>query len=106
MAVAAPHRERRAALSSALSDSDRAEGTAWSCVRGGAAGGEGKGLHRRVVGMEQPAQGSGHSPELLELRECLDSALRRWVWVLGGLVWSWWELELILVGSLPTWDIL
>ena len=39
------------------------EGTAWSCVRGGAAGGEGKGLHQRVVGMEQPAQGSGHSPE-------------------------------------------
>ena len=52
------------------------EGTAWSCVRGGAAGGEGKGLHQRVVGMERAAQGSGHSPELLELKECLDSALR------------------------------
>lgn len=38
------------------------EGTAWSCVRGGAAGGEGKGLHQRAVGMEQPAQGSGHGP--------------------------------------------
>ena len=36
------------------------EGTAWSSVRGGAAGGEGKGLRQRAVGMEQPAQGSGH----------------------------------------------
>jgi len=33
--------------------------TAWSCVRGG----EGKRLHQRAVGMEQPAQGSGHGPE-------------------------------------------
>ena len=51
------------------------EGTAWSCVRGGAAGGVGQGLHQRVVGMERAAQGSGHSPELLELKECLDDAL-------------------------------
>ena len=36
------------------------EGTAWSCVRGGAAGGVGQGLHQRVVGMERAAQGSGH----------------------------------------------
>lgn len=60
------------------------EGTAWSCVRGGAAGGEGKGLHQRAVGMEQPAQGSGHGPKLPELRERLDTALRHWVWILGG----------------------
>ena len=52
------------------------EGTAWNCVRGGAAGGEGKGLHQRAVGMEQAAQGSGHGPELLEFKERLDSALR------------------------------
>ena len=39
------------------------EGTAWSCVRGGAAGGQGVVLHQRAVGTEQPAQGSGHSPE-------------------------------------------
>ena len=38
MAAAAPHRERRAALSSALCDSYRAEGTAWSCDRGGQLG--------------------------------------------------------------------
>lgn len=63
------------------------EGTAWSCVRGGAAGGEGKGLHQRAVGMEQPAQGSGHGPKLPELRERLDTALRHWVWILGGPVW-------------------
>ena len=39
------------------------EGTAWSCVRGGAAGGEGRGLHQRAVGMERAAQGSGHGPK-------------------------------------------
>ena len=32
--------------------------------------------------MERAAQGSGHSPELLELKECLDTALRQWVWVI------------------------
>ena len=63
MAAAAPHRERRAALSSALCDSDRAEGTAWSCVRGGHLGYQGKDLHQRAVGMEWAAQGSGHGPE-------------------------------------------
>ena len=44
--------------------------------QGRAAGGEGKGLHQRAVGMELPAQGCGHGLEVLELRECLDSALR------------------------------
>ena len=39
-------------------------------------GGEGKGLHQRVVGMEYPAQGSGHGPELPELEDFLDSTLR------------------------------
>jgi len=52
------------------------EGTAWSCVRGGAAGGQGQVLHQRLVGMEQGAQGSGHSPELPEFKECLDNTLR------------------------------
>jgi len=33
-------------------------------------------LDQRGVGMEQAAQGSGHSPELLEFKEDLDSALR------------------------------
>jgi len=37
---------------------------AWSCVKGGTAGGQGKGLHQRAVGMERAAQGSGHGPEL------------------------------------------
>jgi len=41
----------------------RPEGMAWSCVRGGAAGGVGQGLLQRAVGMEQNAQGYGHSPE-------------------------------------------
>jgi len=52
------------------------EGTAWRCVRGGAAGGEGKGLHQRVVGMERAAQGSGHGPEVSELMEHFDNILR------------------------------
>jgi len=60
------------------------EGTAWSCVRGGAAGGEGKGLHQREVGMQQPAQGSAHGPKLLEFRERLDSSLTHRDWMLGG----------------------
>lgn len=48
-------------------------------ARGRAAGGEG--MHQRVVGVEQPAQGSGYSPELLEFKECWDSALRYRVWI-------------------------
>jgi len=39
------------------------EGTAWSCVRGGAGGVWGQGLHQRAVGMEQAAAGCGHSPQ-------------------------------------------
>jgi len=39
------------------------EGTAWSCDRGGAAGGEGKGLHQRAGDMERAAQGCGHGPQ-------------------------------------------
>jgi len=35
---------------------------AWSCVRGGTAGGERKGLHQRMVGMEQAVLGGGHGP--------------------------------------------
>ena len=60
------------------------EGTAWSCVRGGAAGGWGKG----TVGMERAAQDSGHSRELREFKERLDTTLRHRVWILGGPVWS------------------
>ena len=32
-------------------------------------------MPQRVVGMEQAAQGSGHSPELLELRELWDHVI-------------------------------
>ena len=52
------------------------EGTAWSCLRGGAPGGQGKGLHQRVVDMEQAAQGTGHDTQLQEFKEHLVSALR------------------------------
>ena len=57
------------------------EGTAWSRVRGGAAGGEGQGLHQRAVGMEQ---GCGH----------WDTTLRQTVWILGGAAWNQ-ELDLM-----------
>ena len=36
--------------------------------------------------MERAAQGSGHGSELLEFRECLDSALKHTVWFLGSCV--------------------
>ena len=74
------------------------EGTAWSCVRGRAAGGEGKGLHQRAVRMEQPAQGSGHGLKLPEFRECH---------MIFG--WSCMDPEVELhdpYGSLSTQDIL
>ena len=45
MVAAAPQREQRAELSSAVCDSNRAEETAWSCVRGGAAGDQGAHQH-------------------------------------------------------------
>ena len=57
---------------------------AWSCVRGGAAGG-------------WVPEGSGHGtgcpgqrvwPQVLEFEEHFDNALRHRVWILGGPVWS------------------
>ena len=66
-----------AALSSALCGSDRARGNSMELCWGGAAGGQRKVLHQRATGMEWAAQGSGHSPELLEFMERLDSALRQ-----------------------------
>ena len=48
--------------------------------------------------MEQPAQGSGHSPELVEFKECLNNALRHWVWILDGAVQSR-ELNLMILLS-------
>ena len=46
---------------------------------------EEKAVPQRAVGMEEAAQGSGHSPELLELREHWDTTLRHQVWVWGVL---------------------
>jgi len=48
--------------------------------------------------VEWAAQGSGHSPELLEFKELLDSTLRHRVWILGGSVWSQGLDSRILVG--------
>jgi len=38
--------------------------------------------------LEQTPQSSGHSPRLLEFKECLDNALRHRIWALGGSLWS------------------
>ena len=73
MAAAAPHREQRAALSSAVCGSDRARGNGMELCQG-RAGGWRKALHQRAVGMEQPAQGSRHGTELLELKKSMDNS--------------------------------
>ena len=63
MAAAAPHREWRDNIElCSLGTATGPEGTAWSC-EGRAAGGLGKAMPQRAVGMERAAQGSGHGPE-------------------------------------------
>ena len=64
------------------------EGTAWSCVRGGAGGSQGQVLHHREVGMGWAAQDCGHGPELLELKEHPDTVLRLRAYILHGAVRS------------------
>lgn len=49
--------------------------------------------------MEQVVQSSGHSPELTELKDCLDAAFRHRVCFLGGAVWSQGLDLVILVGA-------
>ena len=58
------------------------EGTA--SVWRGAGGGEGKVLPQGAVGMERPAQGSRHGPQLLEFRKHLNNTLRHG----GDFQWS------------------
>ena len=57
------HRERRAARSSAVCDSDGARGNGTELCQGRAGGAEGKAVPQRAVGMAQAAQGSGHGPD-------------------------------------------
>ena len=78
---------RGAALSSALCDSNRARGNSMELCQGRAAGGEGKGLRQRAVGMEQPAQGSGHGPKCWSSRSIgtllSDTGFGFWVLLCG-----------------------
>jgi len=73
--AAAPHREWRAALSSALCDSNRARWNSMELCQVEVGWGGGKGSAPEVC-MEWAAQGSWHSPELLEFWERLDKTLR------------------------------
>ena len=79
MAAAAPHRERRAVLSSALCDSDRARGNGMELCQGKGSWGLGMGsAPESDWALEQAAQGSGCT-----LQEFVDDTLRHRVWILG-----------------------
>jgi len=60
MAAAAPHREQRTALSSALCDSDWTRGNGMELCQGRGSWGLGKGSAPK--GTERAAQGSRHGP--------------------------------------------
>ena len=63
------------------------EGMAWGCV--GGEWGLGKDSSPESgQALEQAAQGSGHGPKLMEVKECLDNTLRHRGWILSGPVWS------------------
>ena len=64
------------------------EGMAWSCVRGGVLGGEGRGLHQRVVGSTGCA-GQWEQPQAATAEKAFG---------FGGPVWSWGLGFLILMG--------
>ena len=78
MAAAAPHRERRAALSSALCDSDRARGNGMELCQGRGAGGQGKGLRQRAVSTEQTAGQHRVAAAIQLLHEQKASSGRPW----------------------------
>jgi len=68
--------------------------------------GLGKGSAPEGGGHRTAPQGSGHGPELLEFKECLESALRCRVWILE---WSFVEPGVGLnrpCGFLLTQDVL
>jgi len=89
-----------------VSFKDMKVGMSWNCSRGGGSDWIlGKGCLVGLQALEWASQGSGYSPELLEFKECWDSALRH------GLNFGWSCVELRvglgdLCGSLPTWDVL
>ena len=65
------------------------EGMAWSCVRGGAAGGQGWGLHQRAVGMEWAAQGWSSVGVCTPLSGI---GFEFGVFLCGARSWVWWSL--------------
>ena len=100
MAAADPHREWRAALSSALCDSHRARENGMELCQGRGSWGSGKrvctrgqwawnGLHRAV----------GTAP-VLEFKECLATTLRHRVWVVVCGTGSWTPCPLWLLSNL------
>ena len=65
MAAAAPHRERRGSAELCCVTATGPEGTAWSCVRGGAVG----------VGDRVCTRGRWARPRVPEFKKHLDNAL-------------------------------
>jgi len=75
------------------------DGTAWSCVRGGASWELGKGSsHESGWALEQAPQDSRHGPRPLEFKDCLDTVLSHMVWFWGGPVWNQKLDSMILMG--------
>ena len=67
-------------LCSALCDSNRAQGNGMELCQGRGSWGLGTGSATEgVQALEQPPQGSGHSPKMLEYGECLANSLQAWL---------------------------
>ena len=76
-----------------------AEGMAWSCVRGGAAGGLRTGSAPEGGGHGIGCPGLWPWSQVPEFKEHLDTALRHRVWIWGGAVQSQ-ELNSVILGCL------
>lgn len=67
-----------------------------SCTRSSSGGGQEKIFYPRMMGMEQPSQGSGHGFMLTEFKKCLDNILTHmvcfWAVLCGIRIWTQWFL--------------
>ena len=93
---------RRAALSSALCDSNRARGNGMELYQGRCKWGLGTESAPKGCGHGTGCPGQGSLFQLLEFKECMDSDLRHGVWMLDVTECSWELDSMILVGSFHT----